>query len=204
MRTYEEKVQSLENFIATESAKIGRACGECSLCCKLLPIKKGEGDNGFAKPANEWCKHCEVGKGCKIYADRPTACRGFTCMWLCRGDVPEYWYPLKSKMVLVWVPFIRKTQPQNALEIHVDPGFPNRWREEPWHSSIREASQRGLENGTFTTFLLDGKQRLLILPNKEVVAKGRIGMIRQIGPNEWTVLDGTQEQLDAMATEVGR
>jgi hypothetical protein len=34
------------------------------------------------KPANRWCPHCEIGEGCRIYAERPHTCRVFECVWL--------------------------------------------------------------------------------------------------------------------------
>ena len=93
------------------------------------------------------------------------------------------------------------------LAFHVDPGFPNRWREEPWHSSIREASQRGLENGTFTTFLLDGKRRLLILPNKDVEMEEdwQAGVPLPVGENEWEYLPfDSKEKAQEFAKRLGQ
>lgn len=59
-----------------------RRCGECTLCCKLLPVK----GLPFVKGAGERCKHQRMGKGCAIYAARPASCRLWNCRWL--GD-PE-------------------------------------------------------------------------------------------------------------------
>lgn len=53
-----------------------RVCGNCTACCKthqVLSIKK---------PAGEWCQHCQIGVGCKIYASRPNECQIFECQWL--------------------------------------------------------------------------------------------------------------------------
>lgn len=30
----------------------------------------------------DWCPHCEVGKGCKVYDSRPKDCENYACMWL--------------------------------------------------------------------------------------------------------------------------
>lgn len=51
-------------------------CGSCTLCCDLLKIPEVDSDYG------ELCKHCDLNKGCKIYEDRPEACREFECCWL--------------------------------------------------------------------------------------------------------------------------
>ena len=61
-----------------------RECGDCNLCCKLPYM-----DSGFWEKSNthvfkgeyEWCKHCEIGVGCKIYSKRPSACRDFYCLY---------------------------------------------------------------------------------------------------------------------------
>ena len=53
-----------------------KSCGTCTLCCRIMGIPE------FAKPPQQWCTRCDIGKGCKIYADRPTSCREFECGWL--------------------------------------------------------------------------------------------------------------------------
>ena len=68
-----------EEVVRALSDALGRACGACSLCCKLLQIDEPE----LKKPANEWCRHCRPGKGgCAIYDERPPVCRDFACEWL--------------------------------------------------------------------------------------------------------------------------
>jgi len=51
-------------------------CGTCTACCRVYHIPE------FDKPAGIWCTHCDVGKGCKIYATRPQRCVDFECFWL--------------------------------------------------------------------------------------------------------------------------
>lgn len=53
-----------------------RICGDCQLCCKLMPVEE------FDKPANCRCEHQRTGKGCAIYADRPMSCALWNCRWL--------------------------------------------------------------------------------------------------------------------------
>ena len=38
-----------------------RRCGDCQLCCKLLPVRE------LSKGASERCRHQRVGKGCTVY-----------------------------------------------------------------------------------------------------------------------------------------
>jgi uncharacterized protein len=56
----------------------GKACGTCSMCCKVLEIEE------LRKPAGPACKNCIVGGGCRIYEARPNVCREFECVW--KGD----------------------------------------------------------------------------------------------------------------------
>ncbi len=60
-----------------------RSCGSCTACCKthgIVALNKAEG---------RWCAHCAIGKGCKIYAHRPTECRVFRCDWLNGSGGPD-------------------------------------------------------------------------------------------------------------------
>ena len=56
----------------------GKACGECSFCCKVLEIVE------FEKPAGRWCEHCQKSGGCGVYETRPAVCRAYECLW--KGD----------------------------------------------------------------------------------------------------------------------
>ena len=52
-------------------------CGECTACCRVFAIAEMP-----EKKAGDWCQHCAVGKGCKVYAERPPTCVQFECLWL--------------------------------------------------------------------------------------------------------------------------
>jgi len=70
--TFEENKKNFEEF----TKKMGwkkRECGSCNLCCKLVPVP------ALKKDGNEWCSHCDIGVGCKIYKDRPLDCKAFSC-----------------------------------------------------------------------------------------------------------------------------
>jgi hypothetical protein len=104
----------------------GRACGSCTLCCKVLLIRE------LAKPAGTWCPKCNVGKGCSIYSERPDVCRAFVCGYLLGAQISESWRPNKAKMVLVFE--------DPHITVHVDPGSPAAWRNEPYISDLRRWS----------------------------------------------------------------
>ena len=65
-------------------------CGECTACCRVFDIPE------LKKPAGQWCQHCDIGKGCKVYDDRPQMCAEFECLWLMsqkRSDPREHLKP---------------------------------------------------------------------------------------------------------------
>jgi hypothetical protein len=70
----------------------------------------------LAKPQNTWCKHCEVGKGCKIYDDRPHECRDFDCGWLLSEALPDSFRPNNSHVIISL---------HDKVRLHVDPMYPN-------------------------------------------------------------------------------
>ena len=79
-----------------------RKCGDCNMCCKVYGIDSGfyeEDKTHVFKKDYEWCKHCEVGVGCKIYESRPSACSDFVCGWL-MGVVPKEWKPNKVGFIV--------------------------------------------------------------------------------------------------------
>jgi hypothetical protein len=139
-------------------ASPGRACGDCTLCCKLLGV--GEPLN---KPANQWCVHCAPGKGCRIYDTRPPICRSFTCEWLREPAVSDEWRPTRSKIVLV------VTKEQNGIHFHVyvDPSVPNRWREAPYHAQLKRMAASNM-GGVY--IYVRGKN-FRILPTGEAIEK---------------------------------
>tara|TARA_R110000787_G_scaffold70330_1_gene156424 strand:- start:219 stop:869 length:651 start_codon:yes stop_codon:yes gene_type:complete len=71
---FEERKKE-NNAIKKKMGLKARSCGDCTLCCKLVPVP------ALQKEGHEWCKHCAIGEGCKIYKDRPLDCQGFECFW---------------------------------------------------------------------------------------------------------------------------
>lgn len=50
-------------------------CDGCTLCCKLLPVP------WMNSPANEYCKECNPGIGCKIWDNIPEGCLKYSCAY---------------------------------------------------------------------------------------------------------------------------
>jgi hypothetical protein len=106
---------------------IARTCGKCSICCYLFDLPE------LKKPKNKWCQHCKPGNGgCSVHNQQPAEiCGAYRCSWLI-GELPDDWFPLKSKMVV---------NPQmvgdaEIVRIVLHHQYPNKWKEEPYHSMI--------------------------------------------------------------------
>lgn len=115
-----------------------RACGSCSLCCKLMPMRADSSGHAFGtaaemikagmaeprdfdgmlpewhKPAGEPCTYQRHGKGCAIYARRPFACRTWSCRWLTGEDTADQRRPDRSRIVIDMVPDYVTVRPEGA------------------------------------------------------------------------------------------
>ena len=69
-----------------------RDCGPCTACCTYLPIRTDTLD----KPTNVVCPHCVEGRGCTVYAIRPTVCADWLCGWKTMAEIPDDWRPSDS------------------------------------------------------------------------------------------------------------
>ena len=114
----------------TAATLLKRVCEDCTLCCKVMAIDELE------KPAGTWCQHCKAGSGCKIYAERPTECQTFNCLWLIDERLGPHWKPNRSKVVL--------TTSEDGLEIGATPDFQMLGVKSP--SEIRYTNGLKLEN----------------------------------------------------------
>ena len=106
-------------------------CGSCTACCRVFDIP------AIKKPAGVWCTHCDIGNGCTIYEERPSACVEFECLWLqsqSREDPRERLVaamrPDRSKVV-----FAPSTDPQVMAALTM-PGTPTAWRRNDVRSVI--------------------------------------------------------------------
>ena len=160
-RGFCSSIHEMTGFASGEIAQpvLGRSCGQCSLCCKLPPIED------FAKPAGQWCKHCAPGNGgCTIYSQRPLTCQRFMCLWLTHRDLDDRWKPTTAKLLLY------SELDGHRIVVHVDPGSPNRWRQEPYYSSIKRMSTFGIDQGAQVVVYI--KDRAIVVLSKWAVDLG--------------------------------
>ena len=139
---------------ATEPAP-GRACGTCTLCCKVYDVPSLE------KPAGTWCRHCKPGRGCGIHETRPQHCRSFYCLWMTQAWLGPEWKPDRSKMVLSVDPVT------SFLFVQVDPGAANAWRGDPYYRNLKQWAAGAVTRQRHVVVFLN-KSATVILPDRDV------------------------------------
>jgi hypothetical protein len=150
-------VSELPNLVVA-----GRSCGACSLCCKVFAVPD------FKKPRSVSCVHCVPGKGCGIHHDRPRICRDFFCNWLLLDSLGPEWKPDACHLVLQSIVYPGGHQ---GLEIHVDPDYPDSWRQQPFYDRIRSWAKKASQQITgpiYFVLLQVGTHKRLILADREV------------------------------------
>jgi hypothetical protein len=119
------------------------------MCCKVIRIAELE------KPSGVWCQHAAPGRGCSIYADRPTPCQVFQCVWLHEPDTPEALKPERAKVVLA--------SNETKLIAHCDP---TAWRREPMYSFLKRQAWPG-PGASRPVLVLVGRRIWLITPSAD-------------------------------------
>lgn len=108
-----------------------RKCGECTMCCSLLPVVS------LSKGAGERCKH-QRGLGCNIHHKEgfPGECGLWNCRWLVDDTTGALQRPDRSHYVIDIVPdFITakandgREQQAAVIQVWVDPRFPDAHRD---------------------------------------------------------------------------
>ncbi len=143
----------------------GRACGTCTLCCKVIAVVD------FDKPPGVWCPHCVRSKGCGIYETRPRDCRTFFCHWMVEKGLGPEWKPERAKFALVTT--------RGGITAFVDPGFPGAWRASPYFETLKRWALEGLRaaNGVRVVAVRIGVRTIVLLPDREVD-------MGEVGPGE--------------------
>jgi hypothetical protein len=77
--------------------KAKRSCGDCTRCCEgWLHADIHGREMMLGKP----CHFVTLGKGCTIYKERPELCKDFQCEWLRNDDLPEWYKPDLSSLIV--------------------------------------------------------------------------------------------------------
>ena len=143
---------------ADERVVPGRACGTCTLCCKVVGVLE------IAKPAGAWCPHCVGGKRCAIYDARYASCRSFFCQWMLEKGLGPEWKPQRAKFVLV------KTEGGKHLTACVDPFYPTACRRSPYYENLKQWAIECVRRSPdlHLVNVLIASRCIVILPDREV------------------------------------
>lgn len=140
---------SMESFqLATP-----RACDGCTMCCKVMSIDELE------KPEGVWCTYCAVGRGCKIYSERPPSCQAFQCGYLMMPGMGEHWFPARSKMVVT-------AENEGQIVIRADDSRPNAWKSEPFYSELK--SMAASLGSSHQILVRTGGRTIAIVPDRDI------------------------------------
>lgn len=139
-----------------------RQCGDCQLCCKLLPVK------ALGKGAGERCKHQRHHKGCAVYANLHRVspeCALWNCRWLVNDDTAELSRPDRSHYVIDIIPdFVTlrdatgKTQHVEVVQIWVDPRYPDAHRD----PALRAYLERRAAEGKAAIVRFDNRRNVVL------------------------------------------
>ena len=125
-----------------------RQCGDCQLCCKLMPVA------GIGKLAGVRCQHQKFGKGCAVYhkPGMPPECALWNCRWLVNDDADELSRPDRAHYVIDVLPdFITvndnatgMAQNIQVAQIWVDPSYPEAHRDPALRRWMFRRAQEGI------------------------------------------------------------
>jgi hypothetical protein len=132
-----------------------RGCDGCTLCCKVMGV------HALAKPQGTWCRHCRIGAGCGIYAERPEECVTFNCGYLVLPHLTPEWKPAVSHLV------ISSGVSRDRLSIHVDPSRPDAWRKQPYYGVMKQWAAQALAKRQQVVVMI-GHRSIVMLPDRDV------------------------------------
>ena len=119
--------------ITFDDVGTGRRCGDCSLCCRLVPVPV------LHKAAGQKCRHAKYAKGCTIYEQRPYVCKTWSCRWLAdpttsglpRPDRAHYVIDLEYDYITMVDPERNTNTRISVMQVWCDPAFPSAWDTKP-------------------------------------------------------------------------
>jgi len=144
---------------------MNRQCGDCQLCCKLLPVRE------LAKGAGERCRHQRTGKGCMVYnrPGMPLSCQLWSCRWLSRDDTGGLSRPDRVHYVIDIMPdYITasdnatgESRTVECIQVWIDPNYPDAHRDPALRAYLQE--QAAL-HGTVALIRYDNRRGFVLIP----------------------------------------
>jgi hypothetical protein len=139
-----------------------RRCGDCQLCCKLLPVRT------LAKVAGEKCKHQRHGKGCSVYEKPgfPAECRMWSCRWLLGMDTADMSRPDRVHYVIDVMPdslivtdnATGQSETAPCIQVWVDPDYPDAHRD----PALRAYLMRRAAEGVVALIRYDNREGMVL------------------------------------------
>jgi hypothetical protein len=137
-----------------------RTCGDCTLCCKLVPVAE------LGKPANTRCQH-QTRKGCSIYPRRPGSCQMWSCRWLVDPSTSDLSRPDRTHYVIDLVPdSVVVSMPENTfrqplIQIWIDPRYPDAHRDPNLRRYLIDLN---LKTDEFAMVRYGNKRSIMLVP----------------------------------------
>lgn len=137
-----------------------RQCGDCQLCCKLLPVPEVD------KLANTKCKHQRHHVGCTVYQHLPVSCALWNCRWLVNNDTADLSRPDRSHYVIDIMPdhvtaeFGGVSGNIQVVQIWVDPKHPSAHRD----PALRRYLERRATENIIGVVRNGSKDAIVLLP----------------------------------------
>lgn len=127
-----------------------RRCGDCQLCCRLLPVRSPLLD----KDGGKVCPHQKFKKGCMVYGTprMPPPCQLWNCRWLVNDDTADLSRPDRAHYVIDLMPdFVTirnddtgELQHIQVVQVWIDPKHPDAHRD----PALRRYLERRAAEGT--------------------------------------------------------
>lgn len=123
-----------------------RQCGDCQLCCKLLPVPP------LQKKAGEKCRFQKFKTGCTIYhTSMPRDCQLWNCRWLVGDDTADLPRPDRARFVIDIIPDeIKAIDNETGREVFLmvvqvwcDPNHRDAWRTPDMIAYIKRRAEQG-------------------------------------------------------------
>lgn len=188
-----------------------RECGDCQLCCRLLPVKE------LAKPHNTRCTHQRARRGCAVYRRPgfPSGCALWSCVWLVRPeDVPGVKRPDHAGYVIDIMPDIivmldddGTKHEVTVTQVWIDPARPGAEHD----PALKAFIEREAENDRATLLRLAGDRAKAVFAPRltyddkwhtvESTTTPGFGILSKLGAEEiLTALTGTMKPCGAEPT----
>lgn len=167
-----------------------RECGDCQLCCRLLPVPP------LSKLAGQRCIHQKFRKGCAVHhtAKMPLECGLWNCRWLVNDDAADLPRPDRAHYVIDLAPdFITaqnnetgEVQHIQVVQIWCDPKYPDAHRD----PALRRWIFRRAQDGIATIIRFNARDALTIFaPPLDI-------------NDEWHEIGGTATERSHTMTEI--